>query len=172
MSMTFLTGGARSGKSGLAVRMAAACGLPVTYIATGEPGDEEMAARIARHRAERPGHWQTIEAPRDVIGALETVDDGRFVILDCLTLWTANLFGQGGPAVLAAAASLASALAERPGPSAAVSNEVGAGIVPADPGARRYRDLLGMVNKIFRVRASESYLCVAGGVIPISEPRL
>lgn len=172
MSMTFLTGGARSGKSDLAVRMAAAGGLPVTYIATGEPGDEEMAARIARHRAERPDCWRTIEAPRDVIGALETVDSGHFVILDCLTLWAANLFEEDDPAILSAASSLASALAARPGPSAVVSNEVGAGIVPADPAGRRYRDLLGMVNKIFRGQASEAYLCAAGGVIPILAPPL
>lgn len=72
--MTLLVGGARSGKSGLAVRMAEASGLPVAFVATGEALDEEMAERIARHRAERPGRWRTIEAPRDVLGALEGID--------------------------------------------------------------------------------------------------
>lgn len=168
--MTLLVGGARSGKSGLAVRMAEASGLPVCYVATGEALDEEMAERIACHRAERPGRWRTIEAPRDVLGALEGIDRAHFVILDCLTLWTANLLGFDDPAILAAASGLASALAGRVGLSAVVSNEVGSGIVPADPASRRYRDLLDRVNGIFRQAADRSYLCAAGGVVPIEEP--
>ena len=168
--MTLLVGGARSGKSGLAVRMAEASGLPVAFVATGEALDEEMAERIACHRGERPGRWRTIEVPRDVLGALEGIDRAHFVILDCLTLWTANLLGSDDHAILAAASGLASVLAERGGPSAVVSNEVGSGIVPADPVSRRYRDLLGRVNGIFRQAADRSYLCAAGGVVPIEEP--
>lgn len=95
MAMTFLVGGARSGKSGLAVRMAVDGGAPVVFIATGERSDEEMAARIARHRAERPSHWRTVETPRDVAGALAEVDPAHFVVLDCLTLWTANMLEEG-----------------------------------------------------------------------------
>ena len=168
--MTLLVGGARSGKSGLAVRMAEASGLPVAYVATGEALDEEMAERIARHRAERPSRWRTIEAPRDVLSALEEIDRAHFVILDCLTLWVANLLDSDDSAILAAASGLASALGGREGPSAVVGNEVGSGIVPADPASRRYRDLLGRVNGIFRQAADCSYLCAAGGVIPIQEP--
>lgn len=168
--MTLLVGGARSGKSGLAVRMAKASGLPVAFVATGESLDEEMAERIARHRAERPGRWRTVEAPRDVLGALNGIDRAHFVVLDCLTLWTANLLDSDDPTILAAASDLASALAGRGGPSVVVSNEVGSGIVPADPASRRYRDLLGWVNGIFRQSADRSYLCAAGGVVPIEEP--
>ena len=168
--MTLLVGGARSGKSGLAVRMAKASGLPVAFVATGEALDVEMAERIARHRAERPGCWRTIEAPRDVLGALDGIDRAHFVILDCLTLWTANRLNSDNSAILAAASDLASALAKRGGPCAVVSNEVGSGIVPADLASRRYRDLLGLVNGIFRQAADRSYLCAAGGVVPIEEP--
>ena len=105
-----------------------------------------------------------------MLGALEGIDRAHFVILDCLTLWTANLLGFDDHAILAAASGLASALAGRVGPSAVVSNEVGSGIVPADPVSRRYRDLLGRVNGIFRQAADRSYLCAAGGVVPIEEP--
>ena len=170
MPITLLVGGARSGKSGLAVRMAESSGLPVAFVATGEALDEEMAERIARHRAERPGCWRTIEAPRDVLGALKGIDRAHFVILDCLTLWLANLLDSDDPAILAAASDLASALGGRDGPSAVVSNEVGSGIVPADPSSRRYRDLLGRGNGIFRQAADRSFLCAAGGVVPIEEP--
>lgn len=168
--MILLVGGARSGKSGLAVRMAEASGLPVAYVATGEALDEEMAERIARHRADRPRRWRTIEAPRDVLNALEEIDRAHFVILDCLTLWVANLLDSDDPTILDAASGLASALGGREGPSAVVGNEVGSGIVPADPASRRYRDLLGRVNGIFRQAADRSYLCAAGGVVPIEEP--
>lgn len=170
MPMTLLVGGTRSGKSGLAVRMAESSGLPVAFVATGEALDGEMAERIARHRAERPSRWRTVEASRDVLGALRGIDRAHFVVLDCLTLWTANRLDSDDSAILAAASDLASALGGRGGPSVVVSNEVGSGIVPADPASRRYRDLLGRVNGIFRQAADRSYLCAAGGVVPIEEP--
>ena len=172
MAMTLLVGGARSGKSSLAVRMAEGQSSPVVFIATGEPSDEEMAERIARHQAERPSHWRTIEVPRDVAWALAEVDPSHFVILDCLTLWTANLLEEEDAAILDAAHDLAGALSGREGPSVAVSNEVGSGIVPAHPVSRRYRDLLGMVNNIFRRASDRSFLCAAGGVVPIQDAPL
>ena len=172
MAMTFLVGGARSGKSGLGVRMAEGDGSPVVFIATGEASDEEMAARIARHRAERPSHWRTVEAPRDVAGALAGVDPACFVILDCLTLWTANLLEEDDDSILGAAGDLAGALSGREGASVIISNEVGSGIVPVHPVSRRYRDLLGLVNAIFQRAADRSYLCVAGGVVPIQDAPL
>ena len=168
--MTFLVGGARSGKSALAVRLGAASGLPVVFVATAEAGDEETAERIARHQADRPSEWTTVEAPRRTAEAVEKIDPAAFVVLDCLTFWTFNIFDEDDPDVLASAAGLASALADRPGPSVAVSNEVGCGIVPSAPAVRRYRDLLGMVNAVFRRAASDAYLCAAGGVVPISAP--
>ena len=164
--MTFLVGGARSGKSSLAVRMGAASGLPVVFVATAEAVDEETAERIARHQADRPSEWTTVESPRSTAQAVRRIDPAAFVILDCLTFWTFNIFGEDDPAVLSSAA----ALAERPGPSVAVSNEVGCGIVPSAPSVCRYRDLLGMINALFRRAASDAYLCAAGGVVPISAP--
>lgn len=172
MAVTFLVGGARSGKSGLGVRMAEGDGSPVVFIATGERSDEEMAARIARHQAERPSHWRTVEAPRDVAGALAGVGSAHFVILDCLTLWTANMLEENDDTILAAAGDLAGALSGREGASAVISNEVGSGIVPVHPVSRRYRDLLGLVNAIFRRAADRSFLCVAGGVVPIQDAPL
>ena len=172
MAMTLLVGGARSGKSSLAVRMAEGQSSPVVFIATGQPSDAEMAERIARHQAERPSHWRTIEVPRDVMGALAGVDPAHFVILDCLTLWTANLLEEEDAAILASARDLAEELAGREGASAVVSNEVGSGIVPALPVSRRYRDLLGMVNNIFRRASDRSFLCAAGGVVPIQDAPL
>ena len=168
--MTFLVGGARSGKSSLAVRMGAASGLPVVFVATAEAVDEETSERIARHQADRPSEWTTVESPRSTAQAVRRIDPAAFVILDCLTFWTFNIFGEDDPAVLSSAADLAAALAERPGPSVAVSNEVGCGIVPSTPSVRRYRGLLGMINALFRRAASDAYLCAAGGVVPISAP--
>ncbi len=172
MGMTLLTGGARSGKTAVAERLAAASGRPVTYIATGEPGDDEMAERIARHRAARPSTWTTLEAPSDLAAALEATDDDDCVVLDCLTLWVSNRFEDEDEAILKAARQVAATLSTRTGPSVVVSNEVGSGIVPADPSVRRYRDLLGRLNAVFRAEADAAYLCVAGGVIPIEDLEL
>lgn len=169
MNMTLLVGGARSGKSRTAERLAVASGLPVTYLATGEPGDTEMAARIARHRAERPPTWTTVEAPREVARVLDVLEVSQFVILDCLTLWLSNLLDVDDQSILAAAEHIASDLATRFLSSAVVTNEVGSGIVPDDPVTRRYRDLLGQVNGTFRRKADRALLCVGGGVIPIQE---
>src|ERR1700748_3009801 len=90
--LTFLLGGARSGKSSLALRLATAAGAPVVFVATGEAGDDEMAQRIARHQAERPAGWTTVEAPRNLLGALEATPADTCVIVDCLSLWVANVF--------------------------------------------------------------------------------
>lgn len=167
--MTVLIGGARSGKSRAAERLALASGLPVVYLATGEPRDEEMSARIARHRAERPSHWTTVEEPCEVARSLNELDSDRFVILDCLTLWLSNVFEADDQVILNAAANIATLLPTRFASSVVVTNEVGSGIVPADPLSRRYRDLLGQVNATFRGHADAALLCVAGGVVPIQE---
>jgi adenosyl cobinamide kinase/adenosyl cobinamide phosphate guanylyltransferase len=166
--LIFLLGGARSGKSSAAVRMAASSGRLVTFIATAEAGDEEMAARIASHRAERPAAWETIEAPVDLLGAVSSVDSGRYLAVDCLTLWVSNLLGAGRSSeeILSQAREAAKALEERH--AVVVSNEVGLGIVPANELARRYRDDLGSVNAIFSAAAEKSLLMIAGQALDIS----
>lgn len=168
MPLTLLLGGARSGKSSLAVRLAALSGAPVVFIATAQPGDDEMAERIARHRAERPPQWFTIEAPLDLEGAIRAADPQAFVIVDCLTLWVTNLNELPPEEVLERASVAAMAAAPRPGRTVAVSNEVGSGIVPFDPVVRAWRDLLGSVNAIWSAAADRAALVVAGRALPLA----
>lgn len=162
MTLTFLVGGARAGKSALAVRRARGFGGPVVFVATAEPRDAEMAERIARHREERDPGWETVEAPIDLGGALTAAPAAACVVVDCLTLWVANLLERDEAEVVALAAGAARLAAERPGPTIAVSNEVGMGVVPASALGRRYRDLLGRVNAVWADAASEAALVVAG----------
>ncbi len=167
--LCLLLGGARSGKSALAVRWGRAFDGPVAFIATALAGDDEMRRRIDRHRADRPPGWHTIEEPTDVVGALTRVDGGALVIVDCLTLWLANVLARvADDAVLAAADTLGAAAAVRTAPTVIVTNEVGTGIVPADAATRRYRDLLGGVNTAVAAHAAQALLVVAGRVLPLS----
>jgi adenosylcobinamide kinase/adenosylcobinamide-phosphate guanylyltransferase len=163
MSLVVLTGGARAGKSSLALSYASRWDGAVAYVATAEARDEEMAARIARHRAERPGDWQTVEEPLELREALESLG-GQLAIVDCLTLWVANLLerGDGEQAILEEAAGAAVVAAARNAPTIVVTNEVGLGIVPEAPLGRAYRDVLGSVNRAFVERAEEALLVVAG----------
>src|ERR1700680_2286409 len=117
MPFTLLLGGARSGKSAMAERLAVESGDPVTFIATGEPLDDEMAARIARHRDDRPAVWRTIEAPLDLLSAVTSTSPGDFLVVDCLTLWVSNLLEQGKDAadIGVAAEGVAQALSRRQG---------------------------------------------------------
>jgi adenosylcobinamide kinase/adenosylcobinamide-phosphate guanylyltransferase len=172
MALTLLLGGARSGKSALAVRLAARHRGPVTVVVTGEARDAEMAERIRRHRAERPGHWRVAESPLELEAAMAAAPPDALVLLDCLTLWVANLMGQGldDRRVGELARSAAKAAAARPAPTVAVSNEVGAGIVPADALSRRYRDLLGQVNADWAAAADHALLLVAGRAVPLGDP--
>src|SRR5581483_3309661 len=121
LSLVFLHGGARSGKSALAVELARRAAAPVVFIATGEAGDEEMAARIARHRAERPADWTTVEEPRELEAALASAPPDACVVIDCLSLWVANVF-ESGTDVERRADAVAAAAAARPGRTIAVSN--------------------------------------------------
>jgi adenosylcobinamide kinase / adenosylcobinamide-phosphate guanylyltransferase len=164
MTLVVLLGGARSGKSRLAVERAHAAGLPVTFIATGEAGDDEMRERIEHHRRERPPGWRTVEEPLEVGRALAAVAPDETAILDCLSLWVANAMAaerdpDGG--ALEAAVS-------RKGLTIAVSNEVGMGIVPVNALAREYRDVLGRVNAEWVGAADEGYLVVAGRTVRLS----
>jgi adenosyl cobinamide kinase/adenosyl cobinamide phosphate guanylyltransferase len=169
MSLVLLLGGARSGKSQLAVEFAARSDRNVVFVATAEAGDDEMRNRIVRHRADRPHDWQTIEAPRDLIGALAFVAPDDCVVVDCLSLWVANLLHIGEPTIEDLALTTATAIAERSGPSIAVSNEVGLGVVPPTELGRRYRDALGRVNAIWADAADEALLIVAGRTLPLTE---
>ena len=160
MTLVLLIGGARSGKSSLAVERAAGAGLPVVFVATGEAGDDEMAARIELHRQERPAEWTTVEEPVELACAVADAPGDVVLVVDCLSLWVANVLERG--AVEAAAADAARLAAARPGPTIAVTNEVGLGIVPDNELARRYRDALGRVNAIWAAAADEAYFVVAG----------
>lgn len=171
MSLTLLLGGARSGKSRLAVRMAAGWVGRVVVIATGEPRDEEMAERIRSHRAGRPPAWTTLEEPVDLEAALTGVQEAS-VLVDCLTLWVSNLMERGfaDVEIEERAGKAASLLATRESPSVVVTNEVGSGIVPTNDLARRFADVLGRVNSIWAEAADRVLLVVAGRVVSLSDP--
>jgi len=167
MPFVFLLGGARSGKSAMAERLAIESGDSVIFIATGEAGDAEMAERIGRHRDDRPAAWQTVEAPIELLAAVRSTSRGDFLIVDCLTLWVANLLESGKNAadIGAAAQDVAGELSRRRG--AVVSNEVGLGIVPANELARAFRDVLGAVNATFAAAAERAVLMVAGRALEL-----
>lgn len=160
MTLVLYLGGARSGKSRLAVARAADAGSPVTFIATGEPGDEEMADRIEAHKRDRPPDWTTVEEPRDLAGALAAAPAGDTVVVDCLSLWVANVDEPDDTALAVASA--------RSGLTIAVSNEVGLGIVPVNALARTYRDTLGRVNAAWAAAADEAWFVVAGRTLRLA----
>jgi adenosyl cobinamide kinase/adenosyl cobinamide phosphate guanylyltransferase len=164
MPLTFLLGGARSGKSALALRLAARHD-EVVFVATGEARDDEMAERIARHRAERPAHWRTVEEPLRLRAAIEAVPPGACLVVDCLSLWVANLLEAGAPVD----GEAARAAAARPGPTITVSNEVGLGLVPTTPLGREYRDVLGRANAAWAAAAERAFLVVAGRALLLEE---
>jgi adenosyl cobinamide kinase/adenosyl cobinamide phosphate guanylyltransferase len=169
--LVFLLGGARSGKSRLAQQLAARWEGPVSVIATAEPGDAEMAARIAEHKRQRPATWTTVEEPCNVADALRGVEATACVIIDCVTLWVSNLLAAGltDADIGALAAEAGSLAALRPAPTVVVSNEVGAGVVPTTALGRRYRDLLGTVNAVWAGAAGRTYLLVAGKTLLLNE---
>jgi adenosylcobinamide kinase / adenosylcobinamide-phosphate guanylyltransferase len=171
MSLVVLIGGARSGKSRLAVRLGDTQGARVVFIATAEARDAEMADRIARHRADRPAEWTTVEEPLRLEAALEAAPDEACVIVDCLSLWVANL-GERSTAdeIVFQAAAAADVAARRPGLTIAVTNEVGLGVVPGTPLGRSYRDVLGSVNSAWAERAARTFFVVAGQVQSLRRP--
>lgn len=161
----FVLGGARSGKTRLALDRAEASRLAPVMVATAQAWDDEMAARIAAHRAERGPAWTTIEEPHDLAGVLvrEAAPD-RVLVVDCLTLWLSNrVFADAD--VEAEIARLVAALAEVGGPVVLVSNEVGLGIVPENALARRFRDLQGALNR--RVAAACDRVTFVAAGLPL-----
>ena len=165
--LTFLLGGARSGKSTLAVRLGEHHGGAVHFIATAEPFDDDLRERIERHRAERPPTWSTAEVPVELPAAIADAPADALVIVDCLTVWLANLLAhvidpqrraQYGHDTVAALRERAA----HTSPVVVVSNEVGMGIHPDTPMGREYRDELGRVNQLVAAAADTSLLVVAG----------
>ena len=164
-SITLVLGGARSGKSRFAQKLAA-LHSPVAFVATAQPSDEEMRRKIERHQADRPAEWVTIEEPL----LLDTVLQERaprfpLLLVDCLTLYTSNLMTaeKNDPeAVLLRADRLCATLRSIESSVVLVSNEVGSGVVPAYPNGRLFRDLLGELNQRVAAAADNVVLMVAG----------
>ncbi|MFZ0677707.1 bifunctional adenosylcobinamide kinase/adenosylcobinamide-phosphate guanylyltransferase [Candidatus Binatus sp.] len=170
-TITLITGGARSGKSMQALKLAAPYQRKF-FVATGEALDDEMSARIEFHRTTRPQEFGTVEEPLDVVAVLEKLGNrADLVVLDCLTLWVSNLMqwqGTDDGPVLEEADKLAAALKRAPFGSIVVTDEVGSGIVPTDHAeSRRFRDLLGWTNQKIAAAADDVILMVAGYSIKV-----
>ncbi len=164
---TLVTGGARSGKSAFALKLAQQKGGGnALFIATAEALDDEMQTRIAAHRAARPSTWATIETPEHIARALRSAPAAPAVLLDCATLWTSNVLLAHGPTAAAEMNRQLDELLEwyRAGDSEliVVSNEVGMGLVPSNEMGRTFRDLLGSVNCRLAATADDVYLLIAG----------
>ncbi len=162
-------GGARSGKSRFALQRALSlsAGGVAVFIATAEPSDAEMRARIADHRAEREGRLTTVEAPRDLPEAIDRIEGHTVILIDCLTLWLSNLLVDGVPArdVEARVDDLAAAVAWRRGPLVLVTNEVGMGLVPETPLGRVFRDVAGRAHQRLAQDADELHVAIMGVVL-------
>ena len=162
--LTFITGPVRSGKSGRAVEQAKGWGSDTVFVATyrADAHDSEMSERVRRHRAERPA-WRTLEAPADVwasLAALAPPPSG--MILDCLTLWASARFADSDAAIVAAWNAQLSAFKAASWPCVIVSNELGWSLVPAEPDARRFRDLAGTLAQLTAAAADDAWLMIAG----------
>jgi len=170
--LTLILGGARSGKSTYAEKLAREHHMDVLYVATAEAQDDEMAARIVAHRAQRPAHWITLEAPRAIGQAIRSSGvNAPLVLIDCLTLLANNVivplsepieFAEADRALDAAIDDLLSVYEESTSEWIIVSNEVGLGLVPPYPLGRVYRDVLGRANQRLAAVADEVWFMVAG----------
>ncbi|MGE5173027.1 MAG: bifunctional adenosylcobinamide kinase/adenosylcobinamide-phosphate guanylyltransferase [Betaproteobacteria bacterium] len=164
----FITGGARSGKSAYAENLARGLTGKRAYIATAQALDAEMAAKIAKHRKDRGDTWDTYEEPLAVAELLRKLSSRyQVALLDCLTLWLSNVMAHthGDDAALSRVEDLVKAITDFGGMCIVVSNEVGLGIVPDNPLARRFRDFAGMLNQKVAQTADEVYFTAAG--IPV-----
>ena len=164
--VALVLGGARSGKSRYGLALAAPFPPPHLYVATGEAGDAEMAARIEEHQRERGPGWDTVEAPL-ALGMALAAAQGRYgvILVDCLTLWLANLMltrSHAAADIQEAGEHLAEVLEQTATPTILISNEVGLGIVPENPLAREFRDLLGWLHQRLARTADLVVLMVAG----------
>jgi adenosylcobinamide kinase/adenosylcobinamide-phosphate guanylyltransferase len=157
----FVLGGARSGKSTFAERLASESGDAVLYVATARPSDEEMGERIAQHRARRDERWQTVEAPRALADAVRNAPADQPLLIDCLTLWLSNRL-LGDADLDQEMSTLSEALALRKAPTVVVANEAGLGIVPDNTLARRFRDAAGKANQMVAAQADRVEFVAAG----------
>jgi len=169
--LSLLVGGARSGKSDLAVKLGEAWPGQVTFVATATAGDDDMADRISRHQAERPATWTLIESPRFSAADAAALPVEDLVILDCITLLVSNLMfaDMGEQAIERHITDLAHELAARTAPTLVISNEVGLGIHPETPLGRAYRDTLGRANRALAAAAEISLFVVAGKALPLQD---
>ena len=162
MTTTLILGGARSGKSAFAENLVTSAGLARHYVATGRAWDDEMRARIVRHREDRGPDWVTVEEPLDLVGALHAIDSAAHVVLvDCLTLWVTNLMMEERdmPAEFAFLCEFAKTAQSK---IVFVSNEVGLGIVPENRMAREFRDHAGRLHQQIAAIADDVYFVAAG----------
>lgn len=162
MSLLFVLGGARSGKSRYALSRAEALPGALVFVATAQALDNEMDSRIARHLEERGPRWRTIEEPFDLAAVVRAeAMAGHVLLIDCLTLWASNLL-LADHDIDAATGALVAALGEAQGPVILVANEVGLGIVPDNALARRFRDVAGIVNQAMAACVNEAVFMAAG----------
>lgn len=188
MTLTLIVGGQKTGKSTVAARLASTGDAPVTVVAPAVPTDAEFAERIARHRADRPAHWSTIET-FDLLGTLETVEDTTTVIVDALDTWLGQRMGEAGllpaddvPTPLGSAGAEAAAsilgrvdafadrAAERSGHVLVVAGQPGMGLIGPSPATRRYVDLHGQAVQRLSAAAHRALLVVAGRTIELPAP--
>jgi adenosylcobinamide kinase/adenosylcobinamide-phosphate guanylyltransferase len=166
--LVLVLGGTRSGKSRFGLRRATelANAVPVTYLATAGAGDSELDDRIRRHRADRPADWPTIDVGSDLAADIRRVPASSTILLDGLTLWLSSIAGDDPADVDAILegpfAAAVDALRARAAPVVIVSDEIGLGMVPLDPVARAFRDLLGIAHQRLAAEAHEVHLLVAG----------
>lgn len=166
-TVTLVLGGAASGKSRFAQQLAESAGGPLLYVATARAGDEEMQARIARHRQDRGDCWQTLEVTHDLAGQLPKAAQGKAaVLIDCVTLWLSNLLLEDAEhpeaSVWPAVNAFLAALDQVSAPVILVSNELGLSLVPEHRLGRIFRDLAGQVNQRLAARADHVWLVTAG----------
>lgn len=171
MTALLVLGGARSGKSRLAEAIVMRSGLGRTYLATATAGDAEMMARIAEHRSRRDGQgWETVEEPMALEAALRArAGEGTAILVDCLTLWLSNIMLSGAD-VDRRTKELSGTLADLPGLTVFVSNEVGLGLIPETPLGRRFRDAQGRLNQAIAAAADRVLFVAAGLPIAIKGP--
>jgi adenosylcobinamide kinase/adenosylcobinamide-phosphate guanylyltransferase len=162
--LELILGGARSGKSRLAERLALESGLAVTYVATAHAGDGEMTARIAHHQSRRPAEWELVEEPLALMPVLrDRAAENRCLLVDCLTLWLTNLLWlDEGIHLERERDALLEGIAALPGRIILVGNETGLGVVPLGELTRRYVDEAGWLHQALAERAQRVTFCVAG----------
>lgn len=160
-------GGVRSGKSAFALFRAEQLGTRRVFVATAEQRDDEMRARVLRHQTERADRYRNIEAPRELVRALGSIEDADVVVVDCLTLWLSNLLldGLDQASIAARVGELCQALSARTRHVILVSNEVGLGIVPENALARAFRDVAGSAHQRLGAIADEVYVGIFGQLL-------